>query len=78
MTGLSNANSKYIACIFKIYHLVAMSIINRQLTTAVCRQVEKYPILAGTGPRQSGKTTLLKQLFPEYRCVSLEPLIPLK
>ncbi|WP_425420162.1 ATP-binding protein [Phaeodactylibacter xiamenensis] len=49
-----------------------MSIINRQLTTAIRRQVEKYPILAVTGPRQSGKTTLLKHLFPEYQYVSLE------
>lgn len=32
----------------------------------------KYPVLALTGPRQSGKTTLLKNLFPEYRYVSLE------
>ena len=27
---------------------------------------EKYPIVAITGPRQSGKTTLLKDLFPGY------------
>lgn len=49
-----------------------MSIINRQLTTAIRSQVQKYPILAVTGPRQSGKTTLLKHLFPEYKYVSLE------
>ena len=33
---------------------------------------DKYPILALTGPRQSGKTTLLKELFPDYRYISLE------
>ncbi len=33
---------------------------------------DKYPILALTGPRQSGKTTLLKELFPGYRYISLE------
>lgn len=32
----------------------------------------KYPILALTGPRQSGKTTLLRNAFPDYRYVSLE------
>jgi hypothetical protein len=32
----------------------------------------KYPILAITGPRQSGKTTLLKSILPEYGYVSLE------
>ena len=33
---------------------------------------EKYPVLALTGPRQSGKTTLLKTLFADYTYVSLE------
>lgn len=33
---------------------------------------EKYPVLAITGPRQSGKTTFLKEEFPNYRYVNLE------
>lgn len=32
----------------------------------------KYPILAITGPRQSGKTTFLKTQFADYEYVSLE------
>lgn len=32
----------------------------------------KYPILALTGPRQSGKTTFLKKEFSNYRYVNLE------
>lgn len=32
----------------------------------------KYPVMAVTGPRQSGKTTLLKAMFSDYRYVSLE------
>jgi predicted AAA+ superfamily ATPase len=32
----------------------------------------KYPILALTGPRQSGKTTFLKTQFSEYEYVNLE------
>ncbi|EOZ96797.1 ATPase [Indibacter alkaliphilus LW1] len=40
--------------------------------SAIKRISPKYPILALTGPRQSGKTTLLKNLFPDYRYVSLE------
>lgn len=32
----------------------------------------KYPILALTGPRQSGKTTMLKVMFADYRYVNLE------
>ncbi|MEO6037939.1 MAG: ATP-binding protein [Saprospiraceae bacterium] len=34
--------------------------------------MSQYPIVALTGPRQSGKTTLLKSMFPEYEYVSLE------
>ncbi|MCH7401122.1 ATP-binding protein [Belliella kenyensis] len=36
--------------------------------------IPKYPIIALTGPRQSGKTTLLRDLFSGYRYVSLENL----
>jgi hypothetical protein len=32
----------------------------------------KYPILALTGPRQSGKTTFLKKQFPSYTYINLE------
>jgi len=49
-----------------------MSFINRQLAEPIKRNLDKYPIIALTGPRQSGKTTLLKHLFPEYQYVSLE------
>ena len=34
--------------------------------------IPKYPIIALTGPRQSGKTTLTRQLFPAKPYVSLE------
>lgn len=49
-----------------------MNVINRHIYKAIREYQTKYPILALTGPRQSGKTTLLKQLFPDYRYVSLE------
>lgn len=32
----------------------------------------KYPVLAVTGPRQSGKTTLVRATFPRHSYVSLE------
>lgn len=32
----------------------------------------KYPILVLTGPRQSGKTTFLKNQFPTYKYINLE------
>lgn len=34
--------------------------------------VGKFPILSLTGPRQSGKTTLLKNEFPEFKYFNLE------
>ncbi|MBV6443277.1 MAG: ATP-binding protein [Haliscomenobacteraceae bacterium CHB4] len=49
-----------------------MEFFPRQLEQALKKQLDKYPILAITGPRQSGKTTLLKHLFAGYTYVSLE------
>jgi uncharacterized protein len=46
--------------------------INRELVYSLERLVSKFPILVVTGPRQSGKTTLLKHLFPDYQYVTLE------
>lgn len=46
--------------------------IQRDLSDKVKQLSEKFPILTITGPRQSGKSTLLKSLFPDYRYVSLE------
>jgi len=34
----------------------------------------KYPVVTLTGPRQSGKSTLLKESFPDYEYISLEDL----
>ncbi|WP_461533273.1 AAA family ATPase, partial [Sinomicrobium sp.] len=47
-------------------------LIVRQLGAHILAQKDKFPIIAVTGPRQSGKTTLLKSLFDTYRYVSLE------
>jgi uncharacterized protein len=49
-----------------------MSILHRTLQKAIEAQMTKYPILALTGPRQSGKTTFLRTFFNEYEYVSLE------
>lgn len=46
--------------------------IPRNLVAALDRLREKFPIVAVTGPRQSGKTTLLRHLFPDYQYVTLE------
>jgi predicted AAA+ superfamily ATPase len=46
--------------------------ITRQIASKIEQQKTKFPVIALTGPRQSGKTTLLKELFSDYRYVSLE------
>lgn len=48
--------------------------ITRTLEPVLKRAVEEFPVVILTGPRQSGKTTLLQHLFAEsYTYVSLEP-----
>lgn len=47
-------------------------IIQRQITPHLKRMLRKFPVLSLTGPRQSGKTTLLKNEFPEYKYYNLE------
>lgn len=51
---------------------MANQFIQRSLAGEINKRKDKFPILAVTGPRQSGKTTLLKSLFPDYTYVSLE------
>lgn len=46
--------------------------IPRHLTPALRRAAERYPVVTVTGPRQSGKTTLVRAVFPGYRYASLE------
>lgn len=49
-----------------------MSLVSRDIEKVIRIQTAKYPVIAVTGPRQSGKTTLLKTLFADYRYISLE------
>jgi uncharacterized protein len=51
-----------------------MRMIPRVLAPRVRHLASKYPAVAVTGPRQSGKTTLCRALFPDLAYVSLEPL----
>ena len=44
----------------------------RAITTTLKKTVKTFPITVLTGPRQSGKTTLLKKLFPKHAYVNLE------
>src|SRR6185437_15283363 len=53
-------------------NVVMPRFINRTIAKFIKEQKTKFPILGITGPRQSGKTTLLKHLFKDYTYVSLE------
>ncbi len=48
--------------------------IQRQAAATLQSLAQGYPILAVTGPRQSGKTTLVQNSFPDKPYVSLEDL----
>lgn len=49
-----------------------MKILDRNIEKTVLTLSRQYPVLTLTGPRQSGKTTLVKKLFPEKEYLSLE------
>jgi len=46
--------------------------IARKLEQPLRRLAAEYPVVTLTGPRQSGKTTLCRQVFPELTYLSLE------
>ena len=49
-----------------------MNYIHRHIEIILDQVAQQYPIITITGPRQSGKTTLVRHLFPDKLYVSLE------
>jgi len=49
-------------------------VIERNLALPLVELASKMPVVAVTGPRQSGKTTLSRHTFPTKPFVSFEPL----
>lgn len=49
-------------------------IIKRDITPHLITLSQQFPVVAVMGPRQSGKTTLVKETFPQYAYVTLEDL----
>lgn len=48
--------------------------ISRKIKDSLLRFAKQYPVVTLTGPRQSGKTTLCRNLFPDYQYRNLEDL----
>ena len=48
--------------------------IQRELAEKTKQLSSQYPVVTITGPRQSGKTTLCRMVFPEMAYASLEDL----
>ncbi|GHS93882.1 ATPase [Bacteroidia bacterium] len=46
-------------------------LINRDLNTEIMRLKQYFPVIVITGPRQSGKTTLCRNLFSGYRAIDM-------
>jgi predicted AAA+ superfamily ATPase len=46
--------------------------ITREISDHLLKLRDHVPVITVIGPRQSGKTTLVKELFPEYSYVNLE------
>jgi predicted AAA+ superfamily ATPase len=46
--------------------------IKRSLSKELLRLGGKYPVITITGPRQSGKTTLVQSVFPEHKYLTFE------
>jgi predicted AAA+ superfamily ATPase len=60
----------YIFAAIKIIKIM----VERELLKKTKALLKKYPIVSITGPRQSGKSTLLKSAFKDYKYVSLEDI----
>lgn len=49
-----------------------MNYFKRNAAEVLLRYASKFPVVAVLGPRQSGKTFLVKKLFSQYRYINLE------
>lgn len=52
-----------------------MTYIYRDITPRIEESHKVYPVITITGPRQSGKSTLCRHLFHDYRYVNLEQIV---
>ena len=48
--------------------------LQRKMESLLKEAAQYFSVISVTGPRQSGKSTLLKHLFPEYKQYSMKDL----
>ena len=53
---------------------MTIQFINRDIATVMLEMYQYFPVITMTGPRQSGKTTLLRKVFKQLPYYSLENL----
>lgn len=68
---LKKSADVHLYCIFALFCLFS-SMIPRDLTSKILALADKFPVISVTGPRQAGKTTLIKNIFPKKTYFSLE------
>ena len=51
-----------------------MTYLSRDITTAIKEAYKSYSVIVVTGPRQSGKTTLIKNIFEGLTYYSMEDI----
>ena len=51
-----------------------MKYISRAIEPKIQEAVKEFPVIAVTGPRQSGKSTMLRHIFPDYQYITFDDL----
>ncbi len=62
------------SCIPNLHKKMEETFIKRDLEPKIIEAAKYFPVITVTGPRQSGKTTMLRHLFPDLHYYSLEDL----
>ena len=58
----------------KMHKTMADIYIHRKIEETILEASKYFSVISVTGPRQSGKSTLLRHLFPQYAMYSMKDL----
>ena len=58
----------------KIHRIMKEVYIHRKIEETILEAYKYFSVISVTGPRQSGKSTLIKHLFPQYAMYSMKDL----